>query len=135
MQVEKRKQKEEEDVNCFERDKAQSKMKLLQNEQSTLAEVKFIETATEIFLECQCVLKYTFVYDYYLEDDAREKHIFAFLKEELQSTTKALSQVLEAPGILERRTEAVDLAKLAQTKKDNLLRGVENGLVEEPVSV
>jgi len=109
-------------------------MKDLQNEQSTLAEVKFIETSTEIFLECQSVLKYSFVYDYYLEDDAREKHIFAFLKEELQSTTKALYQVLDAPGILERRTEAVDLGKLAQTKKDNLLRGVENGLVEEPNS-
>jgi len=117
------------------RDKAQAKMKQLQTERSTLAEVKFIETATEIFLECQCVLKYSFVYDYYLEDDAREKHIFAFLKEDLQETTKELAEVLDAQGILERRTEAVDLAKLAQTTKDNLLRGVENGLVDEPETV
>jgi len=113
------------------REKAQGKMKLLQSEQSTLAEVKFIETATEIFLESQNVLKYSFVYNYYLEDDAPEKHIFVFLLQELQTTTQQLAEILEAPGILRRRTEAVDLAKLAQTKKDNLLRGVENGLVEE----
>lgn len=112
------------------REKAQSKMKVMQSEQSTLAEVKFIESATEMLLECQNVLKYSFVYNYYLEDDAREKHIFAFLLMELQTTTQQLAEILEASGILRRRTEAVDLAKLAQTKKDNLLRGVENGLVE-----
>jgi len=115
------------------REKAQSKMKTMQSEQSTLAEVKFIETTTEMMLECLNVLKYSFVYNYYLEDDAREKHIFAFLLMELQTTTQQLAEILEAPGILRRRTEAVDLAKLAQTKKDNLLRGVENGLVEEAI--
>jgi len=112
------------------RTKAQAKMNLFQNEQSTLAEVKFIESTTEMLLECQNVLKYSWVYNYYVEDESREKAIFGFLQEELEKTTIAVAELLEAPGINRRRTEAVDLTKLAQIKKDNLLRGVENGLVE-----
>jgi len=117
------------------RAKAQAKMNLFQNEQSTLAEVKFIESTTEMLLECQNVLKYSWVYNYYVDDSSPEKLIFAFLQEELEKTTVALAELLEAPGINRRRTEAVDLTKLAQIKKDNLLRGVENGLVEyEPTT-
>jgi len=112
------------------REKAQSKIKVLQSEQSTLAEVKFIETSTEMVLECQNVLKYSYVYSYYLENDSPEKHIFVFLQEELEKTTQELVDILDSQSILRRRKETVDLAKLAQTKKDNLIRGVEHGLVE-----
>jgi len=112
------------------REKAQAKLKVLQSEQSTLAEVKFIETATEMVLECQNVLKYSYVYSYYIEDNSAEKHIFVFLQEELEKTTVTLGEILDSASILRRRTETVDLAKLAQTKKDNLIRGVEHGLVE-----
>jgi len=112
------------------REKAQAKLKVLQSEQSTLAEVKFIETATEMVLECQNVLKYSYVYSYYIEDNSAEKHIFVFLQAELEKTTVTLGEILDSASILRRRTETVDLAKLAQTKKDNLIRGVEHGLVE-----
>jgi len=105
-------------------------MKLLQSEQSTLAEVKFIETATEMVLECQNALKYSYVYSYYLEDNGAEKHIFVFLQEELEKTTQTLAEILDSASILRRRTETVDLTKLAQTKKDNLVRGVDHGLIE-----
>jgi len=112
------------------REKALAKIKTLQSEQSTLAEVKFIETSTEMVLECQNVLKYSYVYSYYLEDNSAEKHIFVWLQEELEKTTLTLSEILDSATILRRRTETVDLAKLAQTKKDNLIRGVDNGLIE-----
>jgi len=112
------------------REKSQAKMKLLQSEQSTLAEVKFIETATEMVLECQNALKYSYVYSYYLEDNGAEKHIFVFLQEELEKTTQTLAEILDSASILRRRTETVDLTKLAQTKKDNLVRGVDHGLIE-----
>jgi len=81
-------------------------------------------------LECQNVLKYSYVYSYYLEDNSAEKHIFVWLQEELEKTTLTLSEILDSATILRRRTETVDLAKLAQTKKDNLIRGVDNGLIE-----
>jgi len=108
------------------RDKAQVQMKLLQAEHSTLAEVKFIATATEVVIECLSVLKYAYVYDYYVEDNSPEQHIFVLLKDQLEKTIEALSKILEAPGILRRRTETVDLTKLALNTKDNLLFGVEN---------
>lgn len=104
------------------REKAKAKMALLQSEQSTLAEVKFIETSTEVLIECQNILKYSCVYNYYLDDNSAEKHIFQFLQDELAKTAASLAEILDAPGILRRRTEAVDLTKLAQTKKDNLLK-------------
>jgi len=81
-------------------------------------------------LECQNVLKYSNVYSYYLEDDSPEKHIFVFLQEELEKTTLNLVEILDSASILRKRKETVDLAKLAQTKKDNLIRGVDNGLIE-----
>jgi len=83
-----------------------------------------------MILECQNVLKYSYVYSYYLENESTEKHIFVFLQEELEKTTQELVEILDSPNILRRRKETVDLAKLAQTKKDNLIRGVDNGLVE-----
>jgi len=83
-----------------------------------------------MILECQNVLKYSYVYSYYLEIDSAEKHIFLFLQEELEKTTVALVEILDSASILRRRKETVDLAKLAQTKKDNLIRGVDNGLIE-----
>jgi len=101
-------------------------MKLLQAEHSTLAEVKFIATATEVVIECLSVLKYAYVYDYYVEDNSPEQHIFVLLKDQLEKTIESLSKILEAPGILRRRTETVDLTKRALNTKDNLLFGVEN---------
>eukprot|EP01125_Pyxidicula_operculata_P001097 TRINITY_DN109_c0_g1_i1.p1 TRINITY_DN109_c0_g1~~TRINITY_DN109_c0_g1_i1.p1 ORF type:complete len:655 (+),score=184.46 TRINITY_DN109_c0_g1_i1:54-2018(+) len=114
------------------RQKAQAIMNQLQSEQSTLAEVKFIETGCEAILECENVLKYSYLYSYYIDELSSEKHIFTFLQEELEKTTKSLYDILfcttnsSPSSILRRRTETVDLTKLAQIKKDNLLRGVDS---------
>jgi len=102
----------------------------LQSEQSTLAEVKFIEIATEVLIECQGVLKYSCVYNYYLDDQTHENHIFEILQDHLTKTVKTLAEVLETPAILRKRKETVDLTGVAQIQKDNLLRGVEHGLVD-----
>jgi len=77
------------------------------------------------------VLKYSFVYSYYLSDTCSEKHIFVFLQEELEKTTHALAEILDESNILKRRTETVDLTKLAQRKKDNITRAVQHGLDEQ----
>lgn len=113
------------------REKAQTRVKTFQSEQSTLAEVKFIEIGTDTLLECQNVLKYSFVYSYYLSDTCSEKHIFVFLQEELEKTTHALAEILDESNILKRRTETVDLTKLAQRKKDNIIRAVQHDLDEQ----
>jgi len=111
------------------REKAQTRVKTFQSEQSTLAEVKFIEIGTDTLLECQNVLKYSYVYSYYLGDSCTEKQIFVFLQEELEMTTNALSEILDESNILKRRTESMDLTKLAMRKKDTIIRAV--GLDEQ----
>jgi len=103
------------------------RMQQLQEEQTILAEVKFIEKAVQTVLECFQTLKYSFVYAHYLEDGCFEKEIFSILQEELIKTTSSLKEVIESPDILEKRTEAVDLTKLAQKKIDNLISGVDGG--------
>jgi len=117
------------------REKAQQRIQTFQSEQTTLAEVKFIETGTETLLDCQSVLKFSYVYSYYLADNCSEKHIFVYLQEELEKTTNNLTELLEEQNILKRRTETVDLTKLAQKRKDNIIRSVQNGLDETETGI
>jgi len=112
------------------REKAQTRVKTFQSEQTTLAEVKFIETGTDTLLDCQNVLKYSYVYSYYLDEGSTEKLIFEILQVGLEKTTHLLSEILEEQNILNRRTETVDLTKLAQKRKDNMITAVQHGLVE-----
>jgi uncharacterized protein YutE (UPF0331/DUF86 family) len=99
-------------------------MQLLQEEQTILAEVKFIEKAVQTLLQCFAALKYSFIYAYFLEDGSTEKEIFALLQEELIKSTSSLGEMIECSDVLEKRTEAVDLTKLTQKKKDALLATV-----------
>jgi len=101
------------------------KMQLLQEEQTILAEVKFIEKAVQSLLECYAAIKYSFVYAYFLEDGSTEKEIFTYLQGELIKSTTTLAEMIECSDVLDKRTEAVDLTKLTQKKKDSLLAAVE----------
>jgi ariadne-1 len=105
------------------REKAQARTQSLASEQTILAELKFIEKATNTISECLETIRYSHVYGYFLEDGSTEKAIFLILQEELIKTTMALKEILESPSLLQRRTEAVDLTKLAQKKKENMMKG------------
>eukprot|EP01126_Amoeba_proteus_P064979 TRINITY_DN9161_c0_g2_i6.p1 TRINITY_DN9161_c0_g2~~TRINITY_DN9161_c0_g2_i6.p1 ORF type:complete len:432 (-),score=85.90 TRINITY_DN9161_c0_g2_i6:135-1430(-) len=102
-------------------DKSRALVQQLQAEQTISAEVKFIEKAAETLTECLEVLKYSYVYAYFLEDGCTEKLIFTMHQENVIQTCNALRSILESPGILQRRTETVDLTKLVTRKKDNLI--------------
>lgn len=107
-------------------ERANQKMESLQSEQSTLAEVKFIEKAARVLSSCHVVLRNSFIYSYYLEDESStQKQLFLFLQSELEKTASALATSLEAANILKRRTEVVDLTVLAQTKRENLINSVD----------
>jgi len=94
--------------------------------------VRFIEIATETLLECYGVLKFSFVGSYYLGENTKEKQIFMFLQEELEKTVLDLAEILDSVGILQKRTQCVDLTKFTQTRKENLLRAVEHWLEGGP---
>ncbi len=113
-------------------EKALVKMEELQAEQSTLAEVTFIERATRVVTECHVTLRNSFIYSYYLEDESSTiKHLFTYLQMELEKTTQTLATALDAAVPIKRRAEIVDLTVLARTKRDNLLSACANGLDAE----
>lgn len=103
------------------RDKSHALIQQLQTEQTTLTEVKFIEKATDILLECYGAIKYSYVYAYFLDDNSTEKEIFSLHQENMIQTCTQMKGLLEAPNILQRRTEVVDLTKLASKRKTNLV--------------
>jgi len=72
------------------REKSQNRIKTFHSETTTLAEVKFIETGTETLLDSQTVLKYSYVYSYYLADNTSEKDLFLFLQLELEKKLPSL---------------------------------------------
>lgn len=108
------------------KEKALTKMKEMQKEATTASEVKYIVDGTEVLLECRNVLKYTYVYAYYLlEASSPEKTLFEYLQRDLEQTTESLSEILESS---EQRLKALNTIQLANTRKDNLLKAVEQGL-------
>jgi len=110
------------------REKAQTRTQILQeqNQQTILAELKFIEKATDTISECLEAIKYSYVYGYFLDDGSTEQLLFSRLHDDMIQTTNELRELIDSPQLLTRRTETVDLTKLAQKKKDNfLLKGVE----------
>lgn len=115
---------------------AKTKMAQLQ-EYSTKPELQFIEkTATEL-QECRSVMKYTYIFSYYLFADNEEgvpynlvaKDLFEMLQSELEKTTDRLFEVLE--NVLKRpeidmglKLDAINHTNLSRTKRENLLHAV-----------
>lgn len=61
-----------------------------------LSEVSFIREAAEQVIRCRQVLKWTYVYAYYLENDI-ERNFFEFLQEHLEKNTEHLHGLVETP--------------------------------------
>lgn len=108
------------------KDKAYQKMNELASTHATRTEVAFIERASDMLLQCHLTLKWSYVYAYFLPEEGAHKHLFNYLQQELEKTTEKLAELLEAPSSVMplKRLEAVDLTALAQTKRNNLLKGV-----------
>lgn len=112
------------------KESAYKKMQDLQSNSSTKAEVMFIEKGVDVLLECHLVLKWSYVYAYYLPEEGPQKDLFNWLQTELEKTTEQLAELLEAPSFIIplKKAETIDLTILAQTKKDNLVRRLEDDL-------
>lgn len=110
------------------RESAYQKMEDLQHDSSTRAEVQFIERGVEILLECHNVLKWSYVFAYNLPEEGSQKDLFDWLQTELEKTTEQLAEILESPSFIIplKKAETIDLTILAQTKKDNLVRRLED---------
>jgi len=106
-------------------------MSELQKEAITSSEVQYIYEGTEELLECRNVLKYTYVFAYYLEEAGAKKELFESFQENLEKTTEQLSEILEKAEITQiHRLKALNVIQLARTRKTNLLSAVDQGLTE-----
>ncbi len=124
--------------------RAITKMNELQKEASTSSEVQYILDGTEVLLECRNVLKWTYVVAYYLPESGPgknkkitwnwfdvEKELFEYLQEDLEKTTELLSELLEKNETgQDHRLRTMNVMQLSKTQKENLLKGVEQGLTE-----
>jgi len=126
---------------------ATAKMQQLQDAYSTKPEIQFIDKAVNELQECRSVLKYTYVFSYYLFADTADgvkyrgtaKDLFEMLQQELEKTTDRLLEVIE--GVMKRadlemmglKLEAINHTNLARTKRENLLHAVaRDALFEGP---
>ena len=123
--------------------RAETDKKIASIPASLLIDVQYLAAATECVLECRHVLKYTYVFAYFLSSGAtgggsegdereRERNLFEFLQQQLEKSVEALSEATEQRSeVLQRRDEKskiVNYTRVTKTFRDNLLAGVRNGL-------
>jgi len=110
------------------REAAIQKMVALQEKDERWIDVKFIDEATEQLIECRRTLKHTYVFAYYLLPGPT-KNLFEYLQEDLENATERLSGMLESTFDQKDRRTLVDITNLARRLLQNLLQGVEDGLI------
>jgi len=117
----------------------ENRMVLLQ-ESSTDAkwsDVEFLKTANEQLVECRRVLKYTYVYAYYLNPTSSsdadsgskmQKERFEYHQEMLEKFTENLSELSEKPVQQMDRTDVVNQTRVVDRFMKNILKYVEEGM-------
>ncbi|KAG6617493.1 ariadne-like ubiquitin ligase [Phytophthora cinnamomi] len=94
---------------------------------SSWIDVQFLNAATEQLIECRRVLKYTYVFGYYLPP-GKEKNLFEYLQENLEKNAEHLTGLSEMPLDKMNRSEIINYTRVTETFLRNLLTGVEDGL-------
>lgn len=94
---------------------------------SSWIDVQFLNAATEQLIECRRVLKYTYVFGYYLPT-GKEKNLFEYLQENLEKNAEHLTGLSEMPLDKMNRSEIINYTRVTETFLRNLLSGVEDGL-------
>ncbi|EGC34895.1 ubiquitin-protein ligase [Dictyostelium purpureum] len=91
-------------------------------------DIKFVETSTEILIQCRRTLKYTYVYGYYM-GEGTEKNLFEYLQNDLEKTTEQLSFLLSQANSDLKIFDLKEMTNLASVKLKHLLEGVEEGFI------
>lgn len=117
--------------------------KLNQEKSYPIAELGFLQEALQEVIRCRKVLKWTYAYGFYLEDE-KEKALFEDAQEQLEKNCDRLHEYLEQDFEPFLREEELDKKPFYQyksqlvtcytvTKKfyENLLDGLERGLTSQ----
>jgi len=95
---------------------------------STWIDVQYLKNAQEQLIECRRVLKYTYVYGYYMRDGTSEKELFEHHQQNLEKFTEHLSGLTEKKPQEIDRTEVVNYTRVTNRYLRNLLKAIDDGL-------
>eukprot|EP00937_MAST-01D_sp_MAST-1D-sp2_P005190 g5190.t1 len=87
-------------------------------------DAQFLKSANEQLIECRRVLRYSYVFGYYMEPGG-EKNLFEHLQEMLEKHTEQLSEHCEKPT---ERAQVINFTRVTERFLAQLLRGIEEGL-------
>jgi ariadne-1 len=98
----------------------------------------FLYDVLDLALTCRHVLKYTYVFGFFLED-GKEKELFEFLQEDLEKSTEHLTELLfrELDCIAAPISSPADITHLRNYTKvtrkflESLTAGLHNGLITD----
>ncbi|KAF0699866.1 Aste57867_9576 [Aphanomyces stellatus] len=91
-------------------------------------DVGFLNAAIETMISCRRVLKYSYVYAYYLPI-GKEKDLFEHLQEDLEKNTEHLTGLAEKPLDKMDRSEIINYTRVTDNFLKNILGDVDDGLL------
>lgn len=101
----------------------------LRETQRALSEVDYLEDTAVTLIACRHMLKYSYVYAYYL-DDERGKELFEYNQSHLEYSTELLSEFIEDRNKKFEKTEVVNRTSTAK----QMLRNLSEGKYRDPQS-
>eukprot|EP00026_Physarum_polycephalum_P004933 Phypoly_transcript_04959.p1 GENE.Phypoly_transcript_04959~~Phypoly_transcript_04959.p1 ORF type:complete len:625 (-),score=55.40 Phypoly_transcript_04959:55-1929(-) len=98
----------------------------------TNSDPEFFLEAAELLVECRRVLKYTYVYGYYMED-SHCKALFEYQQASAEGITERLSELFHTPVdvIAKSPLEFVNYVRVTKKFISNLVKSIEEGFTSE----
>lgn len=100
---------------------------------SKWSDVEFLQTANEQLVKCRHVLKYTYVFGYYLDPLTTSKiqqERFEYQQEMLERFTESLSEMSEKPPSEIERTSVVNQTRVVDRFMKKILEYIEEDMLE-----
>jgi ariadne-1 len=90
----------------------------------------FLLEAVDLLAKCRHILKYTYVYGFYLPDGSRGKDFFEYLQANAEGITERLSDQVNSPisKLVFDVTAFKNIIRVTSKYIDNLVKGIEDGL-------
>jgi ariadne-1 len=104
---------------------AQKLMKELSEKGMSWIDVQFIEASTKTLTETRRMLKFSYIYGYYLPSHVN-REIFEYLQSDLESGVERLSALLEATGEKDRFA-IINATEYVKQRQKNILSGLLEG--------
>jgi ariadne-1 len=97
------------------------------SENASWIDVQFLKDAVELIIACRRVLKFTYVFGFYLADGGK-KNIFEDHQEMLEKFTEKLSELSEKKLDEMDRVAVINHTRVVETFMQNILKYVEDGM-------